>query len=232
MNPESQPFFETSSPEALYQEALKLINSDEVKSPDLLLLLKSVPMFQNYPREIQESIVNNLERVNKNLEDIRSWVYPEASLLVSHLIALDSQEAKKEALDLIRGFLLNPDFLLEKVDCSEKEILTATSHLGLELAAHLFRRSSEEKEKATWCNYLLYFTTIHELLAGVRTNAFVFMTTPDECDLTILRKIMITVTTPDPQTLENLQLEFLLGGDIVSLIQKTSKGAFFTCKKG
>lgn len=232
------PDFDSS----LFAAADALIQSPNIIPQDLTDLFTSIPLVQQYPRRKWIELGNRTTEVENSMDSIEdkvcevlaSFAFPDTpSMYWNPDTLVDEAFAREEngsssgetMMKAMNSFLNYSADIYTQFYHSKRIFDAALSHTGLNIAARFFKKTPSGADKVGWPMYIAYFAVLEELYVGAHTEAGFFITDMKGTDIGILDNVRIIVDLNDPEDLEAVHLQQLLGGNSVSAINRRPDGS-------
>ena len=175
------------SDDPLYQMAREIVSGKAWHNHEIRDLLEEfVPAFKDVPDEKRWPVLRRVQSANGIAPVVKAY-FDEKKKKLPPL-------SPEQSISLTALFLDKPELFLERIHYSERELLIATSLLGVQEAASFFKQAETEEIKQTFSDYLFYFALIHDLMVGAKTNVSFFTYHPESCDLSFIEESCITTS--------------------------------------
>lgn len=109
-----------------------------------------------------------------------------------------------------------------------EDILAATNHLAINMAAKIYKGTANEETKRISKICLIYFVAIESLILGAKTNSEVFALSPEDVELSMIKDISVAVRFESVEGIKQTITEEVFEGRAATPIKKLGDMGFYS----
>lgn len=185
---------------------MNLILGDGIPFREISELRATVPLANDITMPQIKACFCRIKAANQLMPQVRDFFYTHVdnnreSFLTNPIEFIDE--------------LLTDERIPERLYIGKREYQIAVAAIAFRFLATAFKLL-ERPEKLKVYADLLYVGAIHELLVGIKTNISLFLSYPEETDLSILSEIGCILGTDDDEKAKLLAVRYMFEGGGVS----------------